>query len=136
MYDVVIPTVGRRSLLTVLTGLGSGEGRLPRNVIVVDDRAGDVPALELSSVPANIRERLVMVRTGGLGPAAARNAGALAGAEEWVAFLDDDVVPPPGWRAALARDLESASGAAASQDRKSTRLNSSHMPKSRMPSSA
>ena len=40
-----------------------------------------------------------------LGPAAARNAGWRAARADWVAFLDDDVVPPAGWRAALEADL-------------------------------
>ncbi|WP_037410713.1 HAD-IIIA family hydrolase [Candidatus Solirubrobacter pratensis] len=41
----------------------------------------------------------------GLAPAAARNAGWRAVTAEWVVFLDDDVVPEPGWREALDRDL-------------------------------
>jgi hypothetical protein len=47
-----------------------------------------------------------VLRTGGRGPAAARNAGWRAVGTEWVAFLDDDVVPGPGWTAQLARDLD------------------------------
>jgi histidinol-phosphate phosphatase family protein len=42
----------------------------------------------------------------GAGPAAARNLGWRRATAEWVAFLDDDVVPGPAWRAELARDLD------------------------------
>jgi histidinol-phosphate phosphatase family protein len=51
-------------------------------------------------------ERVVVVEDRpGRGPAAARNAGWRAVDAEWVVFLDDDVVPEPGWRDALDRDL-------------------------------
>jgi HAD superfamily hydrolase (TIGR01662 family) len=44
----------------------------------------------------------------GRGPAAARNAGWRASRAAWVAFLDDDVVPEPGWARALRADLAAA----------------------------
>lgn len=46
-----------------------------------------------------------VLRTGGRGPAAARNAGWRAVHAEWVAFLDDDVVPGPDWAQRIAEDL-------------------------------
>ncbi|GAA3239482.1 glycosyltransferase family 2 protein [Nonomuraea helvata] len=91
MITVVIPTVGRPTLRDTLAGVGSG---VP--VIVVDD----TPAAELS-VPAPVR----VVRSGGRGPAAARNAGWRASTTPWVVFLDDDVVPSPGWAEAVVKDL-------------------------------
>src|SRR4051812_516157 len=39
------------------------------------------------------------------GPAAARNRGWRQCDGEWIAFLDDDVVPGPDWVAALRRDV-------------------------------
>src|SRR5215211_1299067 len=52
------------------------------------------------------------------GPAAARNAGWRRASAEWVAFLDDDVVPSPSWLADLAADLEGlGADVAASQGR-------------------
>ncbi len=93
LVEVVMPTVGRPSLGEALAPL---VGRIP--VVVVDDRRGDVAPLGL---PDGVR----VVRSGGWGPAAARNAGWRASRARWVAFLDDDVRPPEGWVAALHRDL-------------------------------
>jgi histidinol-phosphate phosphatase family protein len=102
-YDVVVPTVGRESLRTLLDALsGPGaSGPLPARVIVVDDRRDRAaplplpPAVDVVVLPGPAR-----------GPAAARNVGWRAGRSPWVAFLDDDVLPPRDWRAALARDLD------------------------------
>jgi hypothetical protein len=93
MITVVIPTIGRRSLRRVLDAL---DADVP--TIVVDDRPRFSPALK---VPGHVQ----VLRTGARGPAAARNAGWRAATTPWVAFLDDDVVPCPGWREALAADL-------------------------------
>ena len=97
-YAVVIPTVGRDSLHVVLDALEHGVGPPPREIIGVDDRPEPGP------LPATHSARVL--RTGGRGPAAARNAGWRAACCEWVAFLDDDVVPPRDWKLRLAEDLE------------------------------
>ena len=101
-YDVVIPTIGRASLGQCLAALLMGDGPAPGQVFVVDDRATPDRALELPIVGVSV------LRGGGAGPAAARNVGLHASRAEWVAFLDDDVVPEPEWRARLAEDLERA----------------------------
>jgi HAD superfamily hydrolase (TIGR01662 family) len=46
-----------------------------------------------------------VVRTGGGGPARARNLGWRTATTPWIAFLDDDVVPDDDWYAALDADL-------------------------------
>jgi hypothetical protein len=92
--DVVIPTLGRPSLQPLLAALGDVPGLL----IVVDDRRD---AREPLAVPP----QTVVVRRRAAGPAAARNEGWHAAVTEWVAFLDDDVLPPVGWYAALRADL-------------------------------
>ena len=106
-FDVVIPTVGRRSLRGVLDAVLFGSGPPPRLVVVVDDR----PAGR-NREPVDLRARsqcaVTLRRSFGAGPAAARNVGWLAGSSEWVVFLDDDVVPPHDWRARLADDLSAA----------------------------
>ena len=44
----------------------------------------------------------MLIRLGGHGPAAARNAGARAATGDVVLFVDDDCVPSPGWASELA----------------------------------
>ncbi|WP_432925134.1 glycosyltransferase family 2 protein [Microbispora sp. CA-135349] len=95
---VVVPTIGRPSLAATLAAVGAGHGHGPE-VIVVDDRPGE--DREALTVPPRVR----VLRSGGRGPAAARNAGWRAATTPWVVFLDDDVVPGPGWVRALTEDL-------------------------------
>jgi glycosyltransferase involved in cell wall biosynthesis len=93
VITVVVPTVGRPRLRETLAAIGPD---LP--VVVADDRPPGAAPLDL---PGHVR----VVRSGGRGPAAARNAGWRAAGTPWVAFLDDDVVPGPGWAEAVRRDL-------------------------------
>jgi len=117
-YDVVVPTAGRESLAALLPALAAGDGPLPERVLLVDDRR--VPETPLAG-PRHLGAlsgRVQVVAGPGRGPAAARNAGWRASDADWVAFLDDDVIPPPGWRAELAADLVGLGpGVGASQGR-------------------
>jgi len=108
-YDVVIPTSGRPSLARLLAALGAGSGDLPERVLLVDDRPAPSGPLPLGEPPPSIQGLLEVVRGEGRGPAAARNRGWRRGSTEWVAFLDDDVLPAPGWRQSLTRDIGSLS---------------------------
>jgi histidinol-phosphate phosphatase family protein len=96
-FEVVVPSAGRPSLTVLLTALDGVRDK----VVVVDDRGGSGEPLE---VPAGVR----VVRGPARGPAAARNAGWRACSAHWVAFLDDDVEPEPGWHARLATELAAA----------------------------
>jgi HAD superfamily hydrolase (TIGR01662 family) len=100
---VVIPTIGRPSLHVLLDALDHGDGPKPAETIVVDDRrpARTEPLL-------GPRSGATVVRSGGRGPAAARNLGWRLARTEWVSFLDDDVVPEADWAARLAADLVAA----------------------------
>ena len=110
--DVAIPTLGRPSLARLLAALAPQARRLGR-VIVVDDRGGGEPLAALAAAP--FAEALTGA---GRGPAAARNAAWRASGAEWIAFLDDDVVPAPDWAERLAADLAGLdAGVAASQAR-------------------
>lgn len=107
-YSVVAPTIGRPSLHVLLRSLACASGPLPQRVVVVDDRAHAEP-LELPDLPRELLERLVVLRSGGRGPAAARNCGWRATSSRWVAFVDDDVELTSSWRAELHEDLAHAS---------------------------
>jgi hypothetical protein len=100
--SVVIPTLGRPSLLALLARVPAGPDM---EVLVVDDR----PAPS-SSVPLPLPSGVRVVPGRSRGPAAARNVGWRAARHEWVAFLDDDVLPDPDWPQRLAADLASVAG--------------------------
>lgn len=109
-WAAVIPTIGRPCLQTMLDSLAAQQADeahpAPVEVVLVDDRPGDVPPLEVSLPGADWPLRIV--RDHGRGPASARNRGwrATHGTDpEWIAFLDDDVVLPQGWLAGLVEDL-------------------------------
>lgn len=103
-FDIVIPTAGRPCLSALLRSLARAEGPRPGSIVVVDDRARlEVSDLDLEGW-VKCKVRILSGRAGG--PASARNIGWRACRAGWVAFLDDDVVVPPGWLAMLARDLE------------------------------
>jgi len=100
---VVVPTVGRASLESLLDVLARIEGPRPAGVVVVDDRTAGEP-LELARLATAI-PGLVLRRSGGGGPARARNVGWRTARTPWVSFLDDDVIPYDDWYLRLARDL-------------------------------
>ncbi|OLE24330.1 MAG: hypothetical protein AUG44_19490 [Actinobacteria bacterium 13_1_20CM_3_71_11] len=81
--SIVIPTVGRASLDELLAALRPqvAAAPVPVEVIIADDRT----------------ERR--------GPAAARNRGWRQARYPWIAFLDDDVLPPADWLDRLVSDL-------------------------------
>ncbi|MDN5803054.1 MAG: glycosyltransferase, partial [Microlunatus sp.] len=98
---VVIPTVGRDSLIDLVVVIGGADPH-PAVIVVVDDRDDSAPRLELPPVTAPVR----VLRSGGRGPAAARNVGWVATETPWVAFLDDDVSVGAGWLRSLLADLD------------------------------
>jgi hypothetical protein len=105
-FDIVIPTVGRPSLSMLLEALADAGPPWPETIVLADDRRAPSTPLRLPApCPA---ARTFVVRTGGRGPAAARNAGWRTSGAPWVVFLDDDVVIGRGWAADLAADLAGA----------------------------
>jgi glycosyltransferase involved in cell wall biosynthesis len=83
MISIVVPTIGRPSLQALL------------------DRVR--PQLSTVDVPV---ELCVVHDDSRAGPAATRNQGWRGARYDWVAFLDDDVLPDPDWLAALVEDLD------------------------------
>ncbi|SNQ49244.1 conserved hypothetical protein [Frankia canadensis] len=83
---VVIPTVGRDTLLAAVRS-AAGQTRRPAKIVVVVDGSDG------SGLPAAVRDEPlvdVMVTGGGAGPAGTRMRGARQAAGDLVAFLDDD----------------------------------------------
>ncbi|MFF9819146.1 glycosyltransferase family 2 protein [Streptomyces sp. NPDC014006] len=111
-YAVVIPTLVRDTLADCLAALAAATGPRPDEIVVVDDRPGPDPDPEALdhplSVLGDLRERTLVVTSGGRGPAAARNTGTQAVTAPWVAFLDDDVQVGPHWCDQLVQDLQEA----------------------------
>jgi histidinol-phosphate phosphatase family protein len=111
-YAVVVPSLGRPSLRALLDALAACDGPRPEWLVVVDDRAvrGDAPVVDVRDLPKGIATHVLVLAAGGRGPAAARNLGwrAVPRAVDWIAFLDDDVLVPRDWCAALAADLAAA----------------------------
>ena len=98
-YSVVVPTIGRASLAELVAAVDQTPA--PARIVIADDRPDTASPLKLPATSAP----LVVVRSYGRGPAAARNAGWRATESEWVAFLDDDVKIPADWCARLVSDL-------------------------------
>jgi glycosyltransferase involved in cell wall biosynthesis len=93
VVSVVVPTRGRAAYLDVtLDSLLAQRTGLEHEILVVDD-GGGVPQR------AGIRYAVHPQRRG---LNAARNAGIRESRAPLIAFVDDDVLVPPGWLAALA----------------------------------
>ncbi|ADW71237.1 glycosyltransferase family 2 protein [Granulicella tundricola] len=92
LVSVVIPTLGRPELVqrAVRSALAQTHGNM--EVIVVSD--GPDPATAEALRDFDPRVRHLTVEHGG--PAAARNAGVLASAGDWINLLDDDDELLPG----------------------------------------
>jgi histidinol-phosphate phosphatase family protein len=103
--DVVVPTVGRRSLVELLDALAAMTELTVGRILLVDDRADRSSPLLPHDPPPAIAGRVEIIAGEARGPAAARNRGWRASQADWIAFLDDDVVPTPTWAADLVDDL-------------------------------
>ncbi|MFE9440047.1 glycosyltransferase family 2 protein [Streptomyces sp. NPDC006602] len=106
-YAVVIPTLVRDTLADCLAALVAATGPKPHEIVLVDDRPEPDPGPweHPLSVLGDLRERTIVVPSGGRGPAAARNTGLRVITAPWVAFLDDDVQVGPHWCEQLVQDL-------------------------------
>ncbi|WP_223809192.1 HAD-IIIA family hydrolase [Nocardiopsis listeri] len=115
-YAIVVPTVGRPGLAELLRPvLEAPEESAPSDVVVVDDRPEDEAT---GPLPGIDDPRVRTLRTGGRGPATARQAGWQSCTAPWIVFLDDDVRPPWDWAHRLRGDLRSVPrGVAGTQGR-------------------
>lgn len=105
--SVVVPTRERPdSLRRCLAALAAQDAGAVE-VLVVDDGSRDRGAVDAAVAglgPATV------LRSPGLGPAAARNIGVRAAAGEIVCLTDDDCEPRPSWARTLAAAARAAPG--------------------------
>lgn len=104
--SIVVPTFARPAQLgRCLEAIARLECAGIRFEVIVVDDGGPEP---LDAVVAAHAERLDvrLIRQPRGGPAAARNAGAARARGAFLAFLDDDCAPEPGWLSAVVRELE------------------------------
>ena len=104
-FDVVVPTIGRASLYTLLNTLANARGQLPGRIILVDDRRDDSELLDRTQIDERLRSRVTILRGKAAGPAAARNTGWRESPAQWIAFLDDDVEVESDWLERAAADI-------------------------------
>ena len=98
VVSVVVPTRGRAAYLEVtLDSLLDQRTETAYEIVVVDDGATDATAAVVAARPA-VR---YVAHGEGRGLNAARNTGLQASQAELIAFVDDDVLVPPGWVDAL-----------------------------------
>ncbi|MCA1808240.1 MAG: glycosyltransferase family 2 protein [Lentisphaerae bacterium] len=99
---IIIPTVGRPCLLQTLQSLAQNPDFQQVEVIVVGeihDAAVAGALQDLQAAKGHIRHLPLSFSAGD--SSAKKNAGWRAAATEVVAFLDDDVIVPPGWITAM-----------------------------------
>ena len=105
MIDLVIPTIGRSSLPTLIASLARSRGPRPQRILLVDDRRNPTTPLQVGHHDQDLLARIEILPGSARGPAAARNLGWRASHATWIAFLDDDVVTGERWLEDLERDV-------------------------------
>ena len=99
LISVVMPTRNRRPYLERAIASVLAQRHVALELVVVDDGSTDGTA-ELLAAIDDLRVRVL--RTAGVGTAAARNLALDAARGEIVAYLDDDNLMDPGWLRAVA----------------------------------
>ncbi|MBV9592648.1 MAG: HAD-IIIA family hydrolase [Actinobacteria bacterium] len=126
-FSLVVPTIGRPSLGHLLASLAPLEASRPHAIVLVDDRRDGGP-LHLQDLDGDLMRLIRVVRSGGRGPAAARNVGWRSSVGDWIVFLDDDVQVGPQWWSALPDDLDVPADVAGVQARIEVPLPSTRRP--------
>lgn len=99
LISVVMPTRNRADHLRRAVASVLAQRHTNFELVVVDDGSTD-NTLDVLSALDNARIRVV--RTGGVGQAAARNLGVDAARGSLICYLDDDNTMHPGWLSAIA----------------------------------
>jgi len=99
LISVILPTRNRRHWLERAIGSVAAQTYANWELVVVDDASDDDTPGWLAGL---YEPRLRILRTTGVGAAAARNIGLDVATGNIVAYLDDDNVMHPGWLKAVA----------------------------------
>jgi glycosyltransferase involved in cell wall biosynthesis len=111
LISVIVPTRDRPlPLEACLTALEVQTVADRLEVVVVDDGSA---ARETVAQVVGRHPRATLVRRGGAGPAAARNAGARAARGDMLLFTDDDCVPEVDWAEELMAAIQAGADAVA-----------------------
>ncbi|NLG28822.1 MAG: glycosyltransferase family 2 protein [Chloroflexi bacterium] len=78
----------------------------PVELFIVDDNSTDGSDAQVQALCAEVDATFLSTRDGPHGISAARNVAIPHLRGEYVAFLDNDAIPQPGWLAALVRAME------------------------------
>ena len=94
-----------RSLAETLEAVLALSSPFPWELLVVDNASRDDTLAVARSCAERHRERVRVEIEPVVGLSAARNCGVRHARGEWIAFLDDDALPSPGWLEAYERAL-------------------------------
>lgn len=101
--DVCICTYHRPSVVQTLSALAAQEGLsgVDLHIVVADNAEAPEARERVLGAAAELGLRVIYVHAPARNISIARNACLDAAQGEWLAFLDDDELPTPGWLAAL-----------------------------------
>lgn len=101
--DVCICTYHRSTVVDALRAVAALEGRndLKLRVVVVDNAAHPEARVRVTTAARELGLSLDYIHAPASNISVARNTGLENGRGEWIAFLDDDEIPSPGWLKAL-----------------------------------
>ena len=108
VVTVVICTHNRCALLKRCLAAVSRQDASPETfaVLVVDNASTDDVQALVAEEAAKAAYSLTLVHEAALGLSHARNAGARASRTAWLAYLDDDAMPLPGWITAILEFIQ------------------------------
>lgn len=107
-FSVVVPTYDRPERLAACLDALARQSRPAASfeVVVSDDGSARMPTAIVDWF--RDRLRLTLVTGPNAGPATARNRGAARARGRYLAFVDDDCLPEPGWLESLERRFAAA----------------------------